>query len=176
MNTKTIILSSAGLRNVILNTSNEGNEFLFISGEKKFSMNNIFAEFISPIVSYYHHSDPTINSINIHSICNSLDTSYQFYQEIFSDEIIDLLQELSRGFSISINEEQSFKLRFLSIILGNEELYSIINEVFPTNLDESNPNLYLHNLQCLYNYPQMLKDYTYSEIISLHQTALKIRG
>ena len=99
MITKNIILSSAGLRNVIINASTEGNEFLFIAGKKKFSMNNIFAEFLSPTVSYYHHSDPTINSIKIDNIFNkNFESFYQILTEIFSDEIIYFLHDLSRGF------------------------------------------------------------------------------
>lgn len=73
MSKHTFILSSAGLRNIILSSNSENiyinslneefNQFKFIIGQKEIKMNKIFAEFLSPIVSHIHHSDPTINSI-----------------------------------------------------------------------------------------------------------------
>lgn len=44
-------------------------------------------------------------------------------------------------------------------------MYSKINEIFPTNFSETNANLYLRNLQCFYQYPQLSNDYEFSEII-----------
>lgn len=36
-----------------------------------------------------------------------------------------------RGNSIEINEYQSFKLRLIEIILGNEELLNLLEEMYP---------------------------------------------
>lgn len=68
MTKKTIILSSAGLKNVI----RDNNEFIFSFGQHKISMNNIYAEFISPIVSHLHHSDPTISQLSYELPQNAL--------------------------------------------------------------------------------------------------------
>ena len=57
---KSIILSSAGLQNLVHNQNSE-EEFSFFIGNKEIKMKNIFAEFISPYVSRIHQIDPTIN-------------------------------------------------------------------------------------------------------------------
>lgn len=166
MNLKSIILSSSGLKNINLNSININNKFEFRFGEKILQMNNLFAEFISPIVSKIHYSDQTIDYIYLNDFlkCNSLDFQLN-PEEIFSDDIISLLQQLSRGYSISINIEQSIKLRFISIILQNDELYEKINESFPTEINESNIDLYLHNLKLLYDCSKISKDFSFSDII-----------
>ena len=68
MNKTSTILSASGLKNVHINHETE-EDFVFIFGKEELKMNNIYAEFISPIVSNLHHSrvshihqiDPTIN-------------------------------------------------------------------------------------------------------------------
>ena len=60
---KTLTISSFGLRNITLNRFDKEDDFVLIFGEREFRMNSIFAEFISPVISNLHHSDPTIQSI-----------------------------------------------------------------------------------------------------------------
>ena len=59
---KSMILSSAGLRNLVHNQNSE-EEFSFLIGNKEIKMKNIYAEFISPYVSQIHQIDPTINYV-----------------------------------------------------------------------------------------------------------------
>ena len=68
MTTKPVIISSSGLKNIVLNKYQEADDFIFAFGEEKFGMKSIFAEFISPTVSYLHQTDPTINTINFNEI------------------------------------------------------------------------------------------------------------
>ena len=55
-------ISSSGLKNIVL--SKYQDDFTFVFGKEKFQMKNIFAEFISPVVSHLHQTDPTINTID----------------------------------------------------------------------------------------------------------------
>ena len=64
MKGQSIILSAAGLKNIVFQEKEE-EEFVFIIGRSEMKMNRIFAEFISPRVSHIHHSDPTINYLNL---------------------------------------------------------------------------------------------------------------
>ena len=64
MSTKQIIVSSAGLKNVVLNKYQEDEYFIFIFGDQEIRMKSFYAEFISPVVSRLHKTDPTINEIN----------------------------------------------------------------------------------------------------------------
>ena len=68
MTTQSVIISSSGLKNVVLNKYREEDDFTFVFGEEKFRMKNIFAEFISPVVSHLHQTDPTINTIDFGAI------------------------------------------------------------------------------------------------------------
>lgn len=121
-----MILSSSGLKNIVANINNEENEFILSFGDSKIRMSKINADFISPLISHLHILDPTL-------------VKYQYpkddsMNEIFTDEIISFIDLLSRGESIEINESQGQKLQQLSILLGNQEIYSKINELFPPNV------------------------------------------
>ena len=52
-----------------------------------------------------------------------------------------------RGNSIEINEDQSFKLKPISIILGNQELLNLHEEMYPNTANESQIDFYLQQLQ-----------------------------
>lgn len=144
MSTKSILLSSAGLRNMFINDD----EFTFILGETEIRMNRVFAQFISPKVAQIHHSDPTINSFEIDYI---EDIEAQNKEDIFSKDIIMLFKNISQGSQISITEEQSIKLRILSIILCNEELLKIIDDLYPIEFNLKNVDFYLKNLKILFD-------------------------
>lgn len=144
MSTKSILLSSAGLKNMFTNDD----EFTFIFGETEIRMNRVFAQFISPKVAQFHHSDPTINSLEINYI---QDIETQNRKDIFSKDILMLFKSISQGSQISITKEQSIKLRIISIILCNEELLKKIDDLYPIEFDLKNVDLYLQNLKVLYD-------------------------
>lgn len=156
MSDNTIILSSAGLKNVIARANAE-DEFQFIFGNSKMKMNNIFADFISPIVAKMHVLDPTANIIDF---TNKIDDI------TFTDDVLSLIQFLSKGYSININESQISQIQIISILLENEELFSIINEKFDSNINETNIDHYLSNLKFYHKISSTNNFMNYSNIIN----------
>ena len=141
MTKKSFILSSSGLQNIVVDQVGKQNEFKFLFGEHELKLNRIFAEFLSPFVSKLHQTDPTINSIDIKSFFNRDPKIEIFnYKELFTEDIISILKNISIGVSAEMSEEQSSKLRIISIIFGNDELYGKINELFPKEIEEKNIN------------------------------------
>ena len=140
MTTKQIILSSAGLKNVILGTNLE-DEFEFIFGNHKIRINNIFADFISPVVSKMHLSDPTINCIDFTEQTNGV---------TITDDVLLLIKSLSKGSSIEIDENQIVQMQTISILLGNKEILSQINGKIDSKTNEKNIDQYLTYLTFLY--------------------------
>ena len=57
-------------------------------------------------------------------------------------------------------------MRFLSIILGNEELFSILNTNFPPEFTEDNFEIYLNYAECCYHFSQFSPDFDFSNIIN----------
>lgn len=169
MSSKSIILSSAGLKNIILNDFNSENQFNFIFGEFEIKMNTIFAEFVSPKVSHLRYADSTINSIQFDKAFPNLEistTNYaQTYRELFTEDIISIVHQISCGYSVEINQEQSFRLQLISILLENEELYDKINEIYPIDISETNINLYLQHLQFFYSFSDSSNRFNYTNII-----------
>ena len=80
------------------------------------------------------------------------------FEVIFTEEMISFLQQISSGFSISINEKQNIKMRAISILLGNEELFNKINEVY----------LLEFNLQNVERFLQTLRNYYYLSHLTRH--------
>lgn len=144
MSNKSIKLSSEGLKNIIPNACNQDNDFQFIFGDQEIRMNTIFAQFISPAVSKIHLSDPTTQKIcfNDYIIKNQKKTKINL-----SNDVISLIQKLSRGYKVEINEEQSYEMRNLAILFENEELFTKINKLYPYDINESNIDYYLQDLQ-----------------------------
>lgn len=129
MSKKSVILSSKGLKNIV----NKEEEFVFIFGERELHMNNIFAEFLSPLVSHLHHFDPTIDKFHYNFQQKRMKT---LITELFTDETLFYLRELSSGSSIEIDSNNARKILQISIFLCNDELYTTINNLYPqeTNL------------------------------------------
>lgn len=152
-----MILSSAGLNNIILDNNNTSNTFRFVFGEHEITLNNIYAEFISPIVSNLHHSDPTIDSIHFEN---------NFNEDLFSEDILSLFKNISRGIPVKFNSEQGFKLQLISIIIDNEELLEKINQIHPFEINENNIKEYLHYLQLFHSFTQPSRYFNYSNIIN----------
>lgn len=140
MSTRSFILSSAGLKNLV----KQEKDFRFYFGEKEIEMNTTFAEFISPIVSHIHYSDPTIDNIHINTPPTS---DIPLMKELFTDDIVNLIKYLSHGNSIEINEDQSIKIQLLSILLGNEELFKKIRELFPHEFNRNEIDHIIDHLQ-----------------------------
>ncbi|KAK8891019.1 hypothetical protein M9Y10_028222 [Tritrichomonas musculus] len=160
-----MLISSSGLKNVIINSGKE-NDFTFIYGDHEIRMNKFFAEFISPNVSRLRHSDPTANSIRIDNIIKDLSYfNFQSYDDLFTTDSISLLHQISSGHSIELNEDQSIKLRLISILLGNDELFAKINELFPLKINDSNIDQYLVNLPNLEYLSQISTEFSYSDLI-----------
>lgn len=96
-------------------------------------MNNAFAEFISPLVSHLHHSDPTINSIHFSYPSKSYFSSIE---EILTKENIEILQLISRGTEITINSKQVHKIQQISILLCNDDLFESLQKLYPESNKE----------------------------------------
>ena len=170
MNKKSIILTSRGLKNVI----SRDEDFTFIFGEREMRLNNIFAEFLSPAVSHLHHFDPTINSIHYDfqtKILKSLTT------DLFTDEALLNLKELSRGSTIEIDSNMATKIRQISIFLCNDELYSTVNKIYPIDKNISNIDIYLNEIQIfseIKNFPKRNEVTDLIEFISMNIESIDI--
>ena len=148
MSTKQIILSSSGLQNVVLTKYQDDEDFVFVFGEEEFSMKSFFAEFISPIVSRLHKTDPTVHRINFGEFNKNNEQEFNdFCRTFMTPKLVSHLQQISSGNSIFINEAESIKLRLISILLGNEELQDKLNEQFSPKYSELNTNSYLKNIE-----------------------------
>lgn len=159
---KKFILSSAGLKNII----EEEKKFTFIFDQKKVSMRNINAEFLSPIVSRIHHSDPTIDSIYFKYPQNG---AFSPFEELFSDETIKLITQISDGEEVTISSEQANKMQQVSILLCNDELFKSMQALYPQSGDESVIESNFRKLelfQCISNLPAITEEIDKGEIIN----------
>ena len=119
---KTLLLSSAGLKNIITDVNNEGNEFCFIFGGHEVRMSKIFADFISPLISQIHQSDPTMKKYKY--------PSDDCMKTIFSESNLEHFKNICNGNEVKINEKEGRNLQDLSILLWNEELFKTIDAIF----------------------------------------------
>ncbi|KAK8876532.1 hypothetical protein M9Y10_006749 [Tritrichomonas musculus] len=166
MSGNSIKLSSDGIKNIVPNACQEDNEFRFIFGQKVIKMNPIYADFVSPAASKLHTSDPTISSIYFKD-CKFGKSKSQFQiEQIMSEDMVSLLKQISFGLPIQMNEEQTFKMRIISVLLQNNELFTMINENLKNEINETNLDFYLQDL--LFYYEQnrtQLHSYNYQNII-----------
>lgn len=170
MNKKSIILTSRGLKNVI----SRDEEFTFIFGEREMRLNNIFAEFLSPAVSHLHHFDPTINTIHYDFKTKTLKS---LTADLFTDEALLYLKELSSGSTIEIDSTMATKIRQISIFLCNDELYSTINNIYPIEKNISNIDIYLNEIQIfseIENFPKRNEITDLIEFISMNIESIDI--
>ena len=138
MSEKSLTLSSSGLKNLVLNEE----KFVFHFGEQALTTNRIFAEFLCPAVSRLHQSDPTIQDIYYKNHINlSSNSETPSFSTIFTSSMISKLSELSCGNSIKITQEESEKIRIISIILENDDLFNIINSLYPIDMTEIGSNI-----------------------------------
>lgn len=151
MESKSIILSSAGLKNLVPNANLAISEFRFIFGEKELCMNNVFADFISPTISRIHQSDPTISFIKVDSLfTDPSKLNEPFCINIFNDDIISLLKQLSSGNPIKIPNDQILNMQIISILLGNEELFEKISSLNSDENDQNSIDVQLQQIELFY--------------------------
>ena len=156
MSEKNLLLSSSGLKNIVLYPSQE-DEFQFIFPQGTINTKTIFAEFISPKVSNLHQTDPTIGSISFNNQLNG--------DKITSD-VLSKFKSLMLGESININEEESFQMKIISILLNNEELFNKISELYSNEISETNIYQYLSNLTFLYEISPTFYHFSTQDIIN----------
>lgn len=178
--TNTLILSSAGLKNIVSSNKVYGEDFTFIFGKEKFTMSNVLAEFLSPKVSKLHKTDPTIDHISydkLENISNIEDE--QEFDNIFVKDILSLITKLTKGEHIELKDEYIPKLQLISILLENEELFQKLNEFSSTNnIDDC-----IHRLELFEYFQEISKtsafdystliDQISSQFYSIDQTKLK---
>lgn len=165
MATKPLILSSAGLRNINIGSCSEEHYFCFQIGQRQIVMNSFYADFISPIVANHHRADPTLDILVFDGFfTKGLEEFVSFSKEVITEEMSMIILQLASGVSVDVNQDQAFKLRFFSIIIGNEELYQKVNELFPTEFNEGNIELYLQHALCCYYFSKFYPDFNFSEV------------
>ena len=180
MNKKRFMLSCDGLKNIIFRDNNLTEDFQFVFGKNIIKMNRFLAEFISPHVSRLHQSDLTINTLFLDKLFQIPNQSIDFLQD---SNLINNFEQISKGNSIEINEEMSHKLRILSILIENKEIYEKIDELFPISTEEENLDTCVQYLQYLDVYKkydfyfktinnQEIVDFISSHFYSIEKTKL----
>ncbi|KAK8841776.1 hypothetical protein M9Y10_026725 [Tritrichomonas musculus] len=152
MDKGSLCLSSSGLKNI----NKEEKDFIFFFGEREVRMDNLFAEFFSPLVSRLHLSDPTINSF-IFNYPTDVKSKLPKFEELISEDIILLIQKLSSGSKVTINEEQNDKLLIISALIDNEELFEELVKLLPKEINQTNLDRFLSQIQIIESFSQMKK-------------------
>lgn len=126
MSKQSVILSDNGFKNVLIDKQ----EYFIFVGENEIKMNRIFAEFVSPMISHIHRSDPTVIKINLteHLYGRELNEyEEKIIKSLHDRKVVSSLIEISGGEGVVIdNETEKKKLLYLSILLGNEELFDLL--------------------------------------------------
>lgn len=130
MSRKSLILSSAGLKNIVPSINHDENDFSLIFGETVIQLSKINVDFISPLISNLHRSDPTLNVYTY--------PPDEITKDIFNPEIVSKLKSLCFGEPIEVDLDESKKLRTISNLLHNTELANKLEELFPVSNDEFN--------------------------------------
>lgn len=125
-NTKNIHLSSAGLKNIIINSQDKEDEFRFISGEQELKIPRIFAEFISPRVSHIHQIDPTINYLDLSTFFTKSKRNKNNFNQLLDETMKQTIEKVIQGQTIEVTKENEKNLRHFSVLLCNEELFNQI--------------------------------------------------
>ncbi|KAK8840091.1 hypothetical protein M9Y10_031028 [Tritrichomonas musculus] len=130
MCSKKIILSSSGLKNIVLNAQDLENEFIFIFGNREIKLHRLFAEFISPKVSHIHQCDPTINYLNLSDLFQKITTTNtKNISDLFNERTAKMIEAISQGYPIDIEEKDINTIQIISAIFENEELFDKINDI-----------------------------------------------
>ena len=128
MESKSFILSSAGLKNIVIN---DNEDFIIILGEQEIKINKIFAEFISPKISQLHQIDPTINYLKLDDVIQSKTLNEQLKTKVnITKNTFLYLEQLFKGNRVEITKKEQFSLQYLSFLLGNEEMFDTVSKLF----------------------------------------------
>lgn len=139
MATKQFILSASGLQNIPVENDNV---FRFLFENKEIQLNRIHADFISPIASHLHRTDSTSNSYQFGNIFNKIPTiptcdpntiQYNKFDDVFDEKMLQIIKSISTGQRADINSIQFHKLRLISIIFGNSNMYDEVKETMKQN-------------------------------------------
>ncbi len=126
MSKQSVILSDNGFKNVLIDKQ----EYFIFVGENEIKVNRIFAEFVSPMIAHVHRSDPTVIKINLteHLYGRELNEyEEKIIKSLHDRKVVSSLIEISGGERVVIdNETEKKKLLYLSILLGNEELFDLL--------------------------------------------------
>ena len=147
-----ILLSSAGLKNII---RNDVEYFTFKFGPSEMKIDKLFAQFLSPLVSRILLSDPTVDSLNFDYLSKS---NFPNFDQLFNDEIFGLLHKISRGESIEIDDVEAQKLMLISILLYNQELFDILCQSHPINFDIDHVEAYVQQAMVLNQMKEFFKE------------------
>lgn len=99
-------LSAKGLIN--LSHQTDYLDFSFTINDLKYQCNSLLADFISPIVSHLHKSDPLFNNFQI--------------KDISHPECFELFLKLMKGEKVKIEEDQAPTIENIAYQLGNTEI------------------------------------------------------
>lgn len=144
MSKKSFLVSAAGLKNVVFANSFIVYNFRFTLGEKEILLNNFLADFISPRVSEIHKIDPTIDTLCL----NNFFSDFAKIDDLFDPDLITNIKLIASGQRIEIDEEMGHKIRLFSILLGNEEIFNSMNDIYPINTSRESLDSCLKYLQC----------------------------
>ena len=148
MHKQSIILSANGLKNVLIDKEED---FVFIIGGSEIKMNHIFAEFISPTVAHVHRSDPTVKKIDLteHLYESGLSEYEENIIKTLNDEkVLSTILKVSQGEHVEIeNEIEKNKLQYFSILVGNDELFNLLETLEYDNKKEMSLEELIFELQ-----------------------------
>ena len=82
------------------------------------------------------------------------ETDLSTSDNLFTENIISILNSISQGSSIQINYEENKKLRLISILIGNDELFKKINELYPKEFKEKSIDDLIEELLFLNNFSE----------------------
>lgn len=172
-------LSASGLGNVSFEIYTD-QQFRLIAGSSEIVLLAPYFDFLSPRIAKIHAIDPTLDSLMI--------SKSEASNSLLSEEIKNVLYILIKGGKIEIDYETSLKLRIISLILENEDLYQKIEEHFPICKDNLDPpinyilNLYQYELysnefklredECIKFISNNFYKYDKTELLKLPKTIL----
>ncbi|KAK8835909.1 hypothetical protein M9Y10_040287 [Tritrichomonas musculus] len=103
-------------------------EFRFINGQQEIKMPRIFAEFFSPRVSHMHQCDPTIDYLDFGELLSNTKKKTTIFENVLNESTKNMISGMTRGENIDIEEGNEKNVRYLSVLLGNDELFNLVSD------------------------------------------------
>lgn len=122
MTCKTLTLSTMNTKYIPFEIYTD-KEFRLISGNSVMTILSIQADILSPLISKYHQRDPTMDTIFLSKDERS--------SNLLSDDIQTILHKIIKSEKVDINYDESIKLRIISSLLENYEIYESIEKIYP---------------------------------------------